>query len=132
MAAEITAWFENVDQAENAARELRRRARGIRSLRIRQPRPRPEPDPSVPLQALALYGAPTAQTAAGGSAPYAPQGFFPGALEDALSEPLLDGPAGRTDALMIIRAEEGSARQTAAVLTALHARNVRVTPGLPR
>lgn len=131
MAAEITAWFENVDQAENAARELRRRARGIRSLRIRQPRPHPEADPA-PLQALALYGAPTAQSAAGGSAPYASPGFFPGVLEDALSEPVLDGPAGRTDALMIIRAEEGSARQTAALLTALHARNVRVTPGFPR
>ena len=38
LAAEITAWFQNIDDAEAAARELRRRGRGIRSLRIRQPR----------------------------------------------------------------------------------------------
>ena len=132
LASEITAWFANIDDAETAARELRRRGRGIRSLRIRQPKPRPERGGSAAFQALALYASPTAQSAVGGSAPYVSPGIFPGLLEDAVAAETGDGPSKRKDSLMIIRAEDGSARQVAAILTALHASHVKLTPGLPR
>ncbi len=132
LAAEITAWFQNIDDAEAAARELRRRGRGIRSLRIRQPRPRTGEGGSAAFQALALYASPSAQAAVGGSMPFATPGYFPGLWEDAAAAEAGDGPAKRKDSLMIIRTEDGSARQVAAILTALHASHVRITPGLPR
>ena len=64
--------------------------------------------------------------------PFATPGYFPGLWEDAAAAEAGDGPAKRKDSLMIIRTEDGSARQVAAILTALHASHVKLTPGLPR
>lgn len=131
MAAEITAWFMNIDDAEAAARELRRRGQGIRSLRIRQPRPHPKRNPDIAFQALALYASPTAQSALGGSAPFVSPGFFPGLLEDAATEQPKDSPSNRKDTQMILKTEDRTAHRVAAILTALHAQHVQITPGLP-
>ena len=101
-------------------------------VRIRQPRPRTSEGGSAAFQALALYASPSAQAAVGGSMPFATPGYFPGLWEDAAAAEAGDGPAKRKDSLMIIRTEDGSARQVAAILTALHASHVKLTPGLPR
>lgn len=135
LAAEITAWFRDIDEAEYAARQLRRRGHGIRSLKIRQPRPGRTGD-SLPtsLAALTYYGTASGQTWLSGGNIAGVPAAFPGFLDDSDAVPgrdNRDGPDGREDCLMVIRSEERQAQLNAALLTALHAQNLHVVTGLP-
>lgn len=132
MAAEITAWFSSIDDAENAARELRKRGRGIRSLRIRQPKRKGWDDKQQMQTALALYGTPLGQSYISGGGGFATAGFIPMAFEDStIDQGGMDGPAGRKDCLMVVIADDGAAHDDAALLTALHASHVHTVPRLP-
>ena len=132
LSAEITAWFADIDEAELAARQLRQRGHGIRSLKIRQPRLR-ETDSGVPRPtALSYYGTAAGQAwMSGGNMAVAPV-LFPALMAD--SDRVTggsDGPAGRTDCLMVIRTGERYAEHNAAILTSFHAQNLHVVTGLP-
>ncbi len=127
MAAEITAWFENIDAAENAARELRRRGKGIRSLRIRQPKQQSRTPGDAMWAAMALYATPVGQSVVSGSAGLPITGFFPDALEGESRPPAHN----REDCLMVLTAEDSAARFDAALLTALHAGHLHMVPHMP-
>ena len=132
MAAEITAWFSSIDDAENAARELRKRGRGIRSLRIRQPKRKSWDDEGQMRTALALYGTPLGQSYISGGGYAAAAGFIPMVFEDsAANQGGMDGPAGRKDCLMVVITDDSAAQTDAALLTALHASHVHTVPRLP-
>lgn len=132
LAAEITAWFADIDEAELAARQLRQRGHGISSLKIRQPRPKGN-DNGVPHPtALSFYGTTAGQSwMSGGNMATTPV-LFPALMADndgAIGGQ--DGPAGRSDCLMVIRTGERHAQHNAAILTSLHAQNLHVVTGLP-
>lgn len=135
MAAEITAWFSDIDDAENAARELRKRGRGIRSLRIRQPKREGQRSggqgPEMQT-ALAFYGTPLGQSYISGGGGYPAAGFVPNMFMDTSGAAGgTDGPAGRQECLMVVITEDGAAREDAALLTAMHGSHVHMAPRLP-
>ncbi len=135
MAAEITAWFSNIDDAENAARELRRRGRGIRSLRIRQPKRAQRGGEETELgirTALAVYGTPLGQAYISGGGGYTPVGLLPAVFaDDPRAVGGMDGPAGREDCLMVVVTEDSTAHDDAALLIAMHGSHVHMVPRLP-
>ena len=131
LAAEITAWFTDIDEAELAARQLRQRGHGISSLKIRQPRPKGH-DNGIPRPtALSYYGTTAGQAWLSGGNVSGVPAFFPGILADRDVTGGQDGPAGRSDCLMVIRTGERHAQHNAAILTSLHAQNLHVVTGLP-
>lgn len=130
LAAEITAWFTDIDEAELAARQLRQRGHGISSLRIRQPRPK-ETDSGVP-RPISYYETAAGQTWMTGGNMSGMPAFFPGIFDERdAAAGGQDGPAGRSDCLMVIRTGERHAEHNAAILTSLHAQNLHVVTGLP-
>ena len=131
LAAEITAWFTDIDEAELAARQLRQRGHGIRSLKIRQPRPKGA-DNGVPHPtALSYYGTTAGQTYLSGGNIGGVSAFFPSFFSNRDVTGGQDGPYGRQDCLMVIRTEERYAHMNEALLTSLHAQNLHVVTGLP-
>ncbi len=127
MSSEITAWFPNIDAAETAARQLRRRGRGIRSLKIRQPHT--VSDLSEPiLSPLSGYSLPLGEAfLSGGSFGVMP--LLPVSFKNADRPP---EPFQDSSCLMVMKSDDKSASFNVSLLHALHAERVHSVSGLPR
>ena len=126
MSSEITAWFSDIDAAEAAARQLRHRGKGIRALRIRQPRIKHPGDLSFPSAYAAAYGEGFLAGGSGGFTP-APPAIFGITGDQEENEREKD-----TACLMVIKSEDRQAAFNVSLLHALHAGQVRLVQNLPR
>jgi len=124
MPAEITGWFSDIDEAEHAAREMRRLGKGIRSLKIRQPKERRKESNFLPM--MAYYGSEPLN-----GSNYQPVGYLAG-TKNVSEDARLDGPLSRKDCFMVMVCEDSTASSNASLMRALHGSHINMIPHLPK
>ena len=113
---DLYARFSDIDQAEAAIRMLRHRCGGVRAFEVRRRR-RPEEQNRLLPAAMAFYGANLIGDPSLGPANGAV--LLPSLLSRT-EAPLIDGPAGREDCLLMVRVVRGQAARAASLLRTCH------------
>ena len=113
----VYAQFDSIDEAENAARDLRHREVG-------------DIAPDLPVKSFALFdswdSSVNGTTGQGASSSFSPAVYFDSDFADLPTREMLDGPRGRVDCSMDVAVEDYSAESVAHVLRSSHGRKVSV------
>ncbi len=125
----VYAQFDSIDEAENAARDLRQRCEGIKAVKIRY-REVGDIAPDLPVKSFALFdswdSSVNGTTGQGASSSFSPAVYFDSDFADLPTREMLDGPRGRVDCSMDVAVEDYSAESVAHVLRSSHGRKVSV------
>ncbi len=125
----VYAQFDTIDEAENAARDLRRHCEGIKAVKIRY-REIGTVAPDLPVSSFALFDSGdyslSGNGAHGVSESFSPAVYFDSDFADLPTREMLDGPQGRVDCSMDVAVEDYSADSVAHVLRSAHGRKVSV------
>lgn len=125
----VYAQFDTIDEAENAARELRRHCEGIKAVKIRY-REIGEVAPDLPVSSFALFDSGDYSMSGNGGhglgESFSPAVYFDSDFADLPTREMLDGPRGRVDCSMDVAVEDYSADSVAHVLRSAHGRKVSI------
>ncbi len=125
----VYAQFDTIDEAENAARDLRQRCEGIKAVKIRY-REVGTVAPDLPVSSFALFDSGDYSAGAGGAhglaESFSPAVYFDSDFTDIPTREMLDGPRGRVDCSMDVAVEDYSADSVAHVLRSAHGRKVSI------
>ena len=126
----VYAQFDTIDEAENAARQIRRSCQGIKAVKIRY-REVGTVAPDLPVSSFAMFDSGN-YSSLNGSGGYgiggtlSPVLYFDSDFADVPTREMMDGPRGRVDCAMDVEVEDYSAQSVAHVLRSAHGRKVSI------